>query len=137
MKITEWDEKYSVGVNELDNQHKQLINILSDLYEAMQAYNTDGVLGEILNRLMDYTKYHFSSEETYMTQYDYLDLVSHKKEHEAFIKKVTEFKVLFDAGESSSSIGLSITSFAKEWLFNHISGTDKKYGPYLNSKGIN
>lgn len=136
MKITVWDEKYNVGVCELDAQHKQLLSILSDLYDAMQAHSTNFILGEILNRLIDYTKYHFSSEEKYMTQYDYPDLASHKREHEVFTKKVIEFKESFDSGKNSFFLGLSLTSFAKDWLFSHISGTDKEYGPFLNSKGI-
>lgn len=136
MKITEWNEKYSVGIRELDAQHMQLINILGDLHDAMQSHKTSAVLGEILNKLIGYTQSHFATEEKYMTQYNYPDLAAHKAEHEAFKKDVIVFKEYFDLGENLSSVGLNLTSFVKDWLFNHISGTDKAYGPFLNDKGI-
>lgn len=136
MKITEWDEKYNVGVQELDAQHKQLVSILNDLYEAMLANKTRYILGEILDKLIDYTKYHFSSEEKYMAQYNYPNLASHKIEHESFKKDIVTFKEYFDLGENSSSVGMNLALFVKDWLFKHILGTDKEYGPFLNSKGV-
>ena len=134
MVMIAWDEKYSVGIRELDSQHKQLVSILNDLYEAMQAQKTNEVLGKILNQLVSYTKAHFATEEKYMAQYGYPDLASQKREHEAFTKKVVDFKESFDSGRTSLSV--SLTSFVKDWLFSHIGGSDKKYGPFLNSKGL-
>lgn len=135
MAFIAWDEKYSVGVKELDTQHKQLITILSDLYEAMQAQKANDVIGQIISKLVNYTKTHFTTEERYMTQYNYPDLASQKREHAAFADKVMKFKEEFDSGRTSLSV--SVTSFVKDWLFSHISGSDKKYGPFLNSKGVN
>lgn len=134
MAVINWDEKYSVGVSEMDSQHKQLINIINELYDAMNAQKTSDVLGNILNKLIGYTKSHFSSEEKYMEQYGYPDLASQKREHAAFTDKVLKFKEEFDGGRTTMSV--SITSFLKDWLINHISGSDKKYGPFLNSKGV-
>jgi len=134
MAFIQWEEKYSVGVTELDNQHKQLVKLLSDLYEAMQAQKTNEVLGRILNQLVSYTKTHFATEERYMSQYGYPDLAAQKREHEAFAKKVIDFKESFEAGRTTLSV--SLTSFVKDWLFSHIGGSDKKYGPFLNSKGV-
>lgn len=134
MAFIEWDEKYSVGVRELDSQHKQLIKILCELYEAMQAQKTNDVLGKILNELLSYTKTHFATEEKYMSQHGYPDLAAQKKEHEMFTAKIAEFKDSFDSGRTSISV--SVTSFVKNWLFNHILASDKKYGPFFASKGI-
>lgn len=134
MALITWDEKYSVGVSELDNQHKQLVAILNDLYDAMQAQKANDVIGTIITKLVNYTKTHFTTEERYMTQYAYPDLASQKREHEAFTKKVMDFKESFDSGRTSLSV--SVTSFVKDWLISHISGSDRKYGPFLNSKGV-
>lgn len=134
MSFIAWDEKYSVGVRELDNQHKQLISILGELYDAMQAQKANEILGKLLSQLVTYTKTHFATEEKYMAQYGYPDLASQKREHEAFTKKVLDFKESFDSGRTSLSV--SLASFVKDWLFSHISSSDKKYGPFLNSKGV-
>jgi len=134
MAFIQWEEKYSVGVRELDAQHKQLVQLLGDLYDAMQAQKANEVLGKILNQLVGYTKAHFATEERLMTQAGYPDLAAQKREHEIFTKKVVDFKEAFDGGRTSLSV--SLTTFVKDWLFTHIGGADKKYGPYLNSKGI-
>ena len=134
MAVLNWEEKYSVGVRELDSQHKQLIAILNELYDAMQSQKTNDILGQIISKLINYTKVHFTSEERYMTQYNYPDLASQKREHAAFTEKVLAFQEAFNSGRTSLSV--SVTSFLKDWLVNHISGSDKKYGPFLNSKGV-
>lgn len=134
MALIEWNDKYSVGIRELDSQHKQLINILNDLYDAMKAEKANDAIGSIIFKLVNYTKTHFATEERYMAQYGYPDLAGQKREHAAFTEKVLKFKEDFDSGRTSISV--SVTSFVKEWLVNHISISDKKYGPFLNSKGV-
>lgn len=132
MAFLQWDEKYSVGVMELDNQHKQLIAILSELYDAMQKQTANDLIGQIISKLVNYTKTHFATEERYMERCFYPDLASQKREHAAFTEKVMKFKEDFDAGRTSMSV--SVTSFVKDWLVNHISLSDKKYAPYLAGK---
>ena len=134
MALFVWDTKYSVGVRELDSQHKVLVDLLNELFDAMQAGKTNDILGKIIKKLVDYTKTHFATEERYMQQYSYPDLASQKKEHEAFTAKVLAFQEQFDSGRMALSV--SVTSFLKDWLVQHISGSDKKYGPFFNSKGL-
>ena len=69
-----------------------------------------------------------------MTQFNYPDLASQKREHAAFTDQVMAFKKDFDSGKVALSVQL--TSFLKNWLVQHISGSDKKYGPFFNSKGL-
>lgn len=134
MAFFTWDDKYSVGIRELDNQHKVLIDILNELFDAMQAGKTNDVLEKILRKLVDYTKTHFDNEEKYMQKFAYPDFAAHKAQHVKFVDQVANFKKDFDAGKLALSISLS--SFLKDWLVQHISGTDKKYGPFFNSKGL-
>ena len=129
-----WNDKYSVGVRDLDNQHKQLINLLNELYEAMQNSSAPDKLGKIINQLATYTKVHFTSEEKYMEQYNYPGLAAQKAEHAKFIEKVNNFKSDFESGKLALS--LNVASFVKDWLTSHIEGSDKKYGPFFNSKGV-
>lgn len=133
MSFFNWDEKYSVGIRELDTQHKQLFSILNELYEAMQDGSNKTKLAKIINELASYTKIHFSTEEKYMEKYNYAGLASQKREHENFVAKVEAFKQDFEAGKLALS--LNIASFVKDWLSSHILGSDKNYGPFLTSKG--
>lgn len=125
-----WNDSYSVGVIEMDNQHKQLVTILNELYSAMQSQKSADIVGKVLKNLISYTEKHFSDEEEFMKRHSYPGIGSQTKEHKAFIDKIQSFKKDYDAGRTSMSV--SITSFLKDWLVNHISISDKKYGEYVN-----
>jgi len=134
MVLFAWDAKYSVGVKELDSQHKVLVDMLNDLYDAMQTQKATAVIGGIISKLVSYTKTHFATEERLMERCSYPELASQQREHAKFTEKVMAFKNDFDAGKVTMTV--SVTAFLKDWLSSHILGTDKKYGPYMNSKGI-
>ncbi len=129
-----WSDKYSVGVREFDAQHQQLVKIMNELFDAMSSNKAKDVLGKILGELVTYTKTHFSNEERYMQTYAYPGLADQKREHEAFVKKIQDFHTSFNAGKLALSIEMS--SFLKNWLIQHISGTDRKYQEFFNAKGV-
>jgi hemerythrin len=130
----QWNDTFSVGVAEIDAQHKNLVSYLNDLHFAMTQGKGSAILKSLLERLVGYTQVHFATEEKYMKQWNYPGYVYHKGEHDAFVKKVADFKTKFDAGQTTLSIDILI--FLKEWVFNHILGTDKKYGPFFNKNGL-
>lgn len=107
--------------------------MLKDL-KAMQNATTQNKIGRIINDLTNYTKIHFATEEQYMEKYNYPALSSQKLEHQRFIQKVGEFKQDFESGKIALS--LNVANFVKDWLSSHILGSDKNYGPFLNSKGV-
>jgi len=129
-----WSDVYSVKIGILDAQHKKLIGILNDLNQAMVDGHGKDKLGSILSELVTYTKSHFATEEKLMQSHKYPDYHVHKGEHERLAGTVLEFQRKFLANE----IGLTIEllAFLKDWLTQHILGSDKRYGPFLNSKGV-
>ena len=133
MAFISWDEKYTIGIRELDAQHRQLVVLLGELYDAMQANHAADSLGRTLSQLVAYTRTHFTTEERIMAQYDYPGLEAQKKEHAIFVDKIMKFKTDFDSGRTTISV--SLATFVKDWLFTHILGSDKQYGPFLISKG--
>ena len=130
----QWNESFSVGVAEIDTQHKNLVSYLNDLHFAMSQGKGNDILKSLLGRLVGYTQVHFATEEKFMRQWNYPGYVYHKGEHEAFVKKVAEFKTKFENGQAALSI--EILTFLKDWVTNHIQGTDKKYGPFFNKHGL-
>jgi hemerythrin len=134
MPLMQWNDSFTVGVAEIDAQHKNLVSYLNDLHFAMTQGKGNSILQSLLARLVAYTQVHFETEEKYMKQWNYPGYVYHKGEHEAFVKKVADFKAKFEKGQSALSIDILI--FLKEWVFNHILGTDKKYGPFFNKHGL-
>ena len=134
MAFIEWQDKFSVGVDICDNQHKGLIEILNNLHKNMKQGKAKEIIGNTIDELIQYTEKHFKTEEDLFEQYKYPEKESHNKEHHDFIKKVVEFRSDFESGQILISVNL--LQFLKTWLFNHISVVDKKYGRFFISKNI-
>lgn len=135
MPLMEWSEKLSVGVQQFDSEHKKLVGMVNDLFDAVQAGRGKDILGPILDGLIGYTKTHFANEERYMTQHGFPALAAHKAEHDALTKQVVEVEKKFRAG-ATAVLSLEVMNFLKNWLVKHILGTDKGYTAFLNGKGI-
>ncbi|MCI5157646.1 MAG: bacteriohemerythrin [Candidatus Electrothrix sp. AUS1_2] len=134
MSLIKWNDSFSVNVVKIDQEHKKLVGMVNELTDAMKAGQGKDVLGKILDGLISYTASHFQLEEKYFQQIKYPDAAAHKKEHAAFVQKVTEFKKEFDAGRVTVSV--NILQFLSKWLQSHIKGTDQKYSSFFNENGI-
>ena len=134
MPLLNWNESYSVKIAQIDSQHKKLVDIINDLHNSMKAGKSKEVLGKILNQLIDYTANHFKTEEDLFSKYGYPESTTHKRQHGDFVGQVTKYKSDYENGKSVLSIDIMV--FLKDWLLEHIAGTDKKYSSFLNSKGV-
>lgn len=135
MALVSWDDSLSVGVAELDEQHKQLVSMINDLHEAMVSGKSKEAMSGVLDALTSYTVSHFANEEKYFDQFGYLSAATHKFEHKQFVDKVSEFKANFEQGKAMLSNEIML--FLKDWLVNHIQGSDKKYTQCFNDNGLN
>ncbi len=135
MPLFQWTPELSVNVKEIDNQHKQLVNLINLLHDSMKSGKGKDVMGKVLNDLTDYTVYHFGTEERLFQKYGYIEYPQHKKEHDDLTKQVLDVKSKFEAGQTTVTI--EVMNFLKDWLNNHIKHSDKKYSAFLNSKGVN
>lgn len=134
MSLMNWTDSLSVNIREIDDQHKKLVGMLNELHDAMKAGQGAKVTGSVLTELIKYVGTHFATEEKYFKQYAYPDSAKHKAEHDDLTKKALDLQKQFQDGKPVLTVEL--LNFLKNWLTNHIMGTDKKYGPYLNSKGL-
>lgn len=124
MSLLKWKTEYSVGVQEIDNQHKKLVELINKLFDVMKQGRANAVLGQILNELSSYAFSHFKTKEKYFKLFDYVEAEKHREIHQTFVKEITKFKNAFDAGQITLSI--RIFAFLKDWLHNHILGEDMK-----------
>ncbi len=134
MALIEWSPAYSVKVKKFDDQHKKLVDLINQLHDAMKSGQGNTVIGNVLQSLVTYTGTHFADEIKLMQSHAYPDLAKHQAEHDKFVKQVVEFQNKFKDG--SAMLTMTVLSFLKDWLVKHIQGEDKKYGPFLNGKGI-
>lgn len=130
-----WKAGYSVRVAALDDDHKKLIELLNQFRTAYEYHTSDEFERRALNELIDYTKYHFRREEQLMEEHGYPDLESHKEKHAEMIAEVDRF--VADYEKRGHAALADVAHYLMGWLINHINGTDRQYGPFLNSKGVN
>jgi len=129
-----WDDSLSVGVRAMDDQHKGLIQILNDLHEAMAKGLARQATGPMLEKLANYTREHFSAEESIMKRAGYPSLDTHHAMHVELNLKVEDYLARFRNGDIGLSIDL--VDFLRNWLMTHIQKQDRDYGPWLNRLGV-
>ena len=133
-KMLKWMDNYSVGVKALDDDHKKLIELVNQFRAAYVYHTGEEFEKQALNDLVSYTKYHFEKEEKLMEQAEYPDLDAHKEQHRTMIEQVEGFLNEYEKRGHEALDG--VATFLEGWLINHINGTDKQYGPYMNEKNI-
>jgi hemerythrin len=134
MAFFPWQDRYATGITKIDQQHRQLVDYLNQLYEAMKAGQGQDALANVFLGLVAYTKSHFAAEEGLMKVYQYPDYAAHKAVHDKMAAHVARLQQDFTAGRISSPI--QITHFLKDWLAKHIMETDRQYAPFLKAKGV-
>lgn len=134
MPLMEWDNNLSVGVTEIDDQHKKLVDHLNVLNDAMKERKGKEVMDDILEGLVEYAATHFATEEKYFDKYNYPKKTTHTKEHTSFVINIMEFKKGFDDGKVT--LTMDLMCFLKDWLAKHINGSDKHYTKCFNRNGL-
>lgn len=134
MSLMTWSDKYSVGVQSIDDQHAGLVETLNELHEAMMKGQANVVTGKLLIALVDYTREHFASEEMIMASAKYPGFAQHREKHRDLTRQVEEFVGRYQRGEIR--INLQLLNFLSDWLSTHILKDDHAYGPWLNEHGV-
>jgi len=129
-----WQESYSVNIQKIDEQHKKLVSMIDQLYEAMATGKSDYVLEKLLADLIEYTTTHFADEEELLQKHEYSEYSVHEEKHNDFIQQICDFEKQYREGSITLSLKMSL--FLQDWLTNHILKMDKKYAPFLIGKGI-
>ncbi len=113
-----WSNKFSLGNNEIDSEHKSLINIYNELVDLSGHNDDHEMFSDILSKLTDYSLVHFSGEEKYMEELSYPNLKEHKECHKQFTYKMAMYNAKFTAGNPPDP--KEIIRFIDQWLVNHI-----------------
>ncbi len=139
--MIEWDDKYSVGISIIDEQHKKLINIINNAIvliinkanDIAHSNDTEEIL-EVLNEMIEYAKEHFAAEEAYMIKFHFVEYQLHKEEHFNFSDKTMVYRNKVMGGDTK--IACEILEYLKKWLVEHIQVTDRKYIDCFKENGL-
>jgi len=129
-----WKDSYKVHIQGIDDDHRALLDLVAQLQEAVAHGRGRKIVARALSNLVAYVKVHFRREERLMQHHQYPDYAEHKTEHDAFARTILEFEADYQQGFSEPSE--EILRYLKEWIVNHILGTDKKYESFFREKGV-
>lgn len=135
MAFIDWSEALCVGVLCIDQQHKNLIELLNKIYEAMKAHSSSAYLTTLFVELGEHTKTHFDHEEQLFARANYPYLEGHRNEHNDLLKQYAAFLEKYRA-DPEGTLTMDFMNTLRHWLMDHVLREDKQGGAYLVFKGI-
>jgi hemerythrin len=136
-EFVQWQKKYEIGIDLIDEQHRRLFALTNELYGAclISGELARETFIKAAHAAVDYVKEHFSAEEQILEAINYPKLEAHKKQHEVFIKKVLESSHSFNT--VSTNVAYEFARFLRDWILSHIMVDDKEYAIFISKKKRN
>ncbi|HHW30115.1 MAG TPA: hemerythrin family protein [Clostridiaceae bacterium] len=128
-----WTPDLSVGVKNIDDQHKIWFEKANGLFEAGKEQRAKDYINTMLDFLDEYTKQHFRDEEAFMEEIHYPEIDAQKKAHASFINDLAKLKSEYNKAGGNILVILNANKMVINWLTNHIRNMDKKIGEYVKS----
>jgi len=146
VEIVTWDEKYSTGIELIDTQHKQLLQLTNDLYYACVTGDKmlQSVFKDTMSRMVEYVHFHFGVEQELLLRVKYPGYKDHKIQHDNMIRNILVAAKNYSDGKHF--VPNHFVRTLKDWIFSHIAVSDRHYADYvaeqkkkglLNTKQIN
>jgi hemerythrin len=129
MVLVRWTSSCSVGIEQIDQQHQRLFEIMNGLHRHLAVRKDDVNLQEIARELLTYAESHFGAEKRLMQSAGFPQLAHHLAEHRKFIEQVFALMSRLEEGQRVSAY--EINEFLQKWFLNHIKVQDIKYGRFL------
>lgn len=129
-----WTDLLSIGNENIDADHKRLIEICNELIDLEQRENKLSDYARILSKLTDYALLHFKKEEQYMKSIGYPDIETHKGFHRTFTRQIAIYNK--DLLSNHPPEPLDIVLFIKDWFKNHIQVFDREYEQFRKDEGV-
>jgi len=132
MTLFQWKPDYEIHFPKIDAQHRGLVGLINDLYDAKLSGETDQAIVQTLDRLLEYVDVHFRDEEAEMKIWSYPGLSEHSVQHDELESNVRELRSRIDLGREVATFEL--LNFLSEWFKVHIQESDKQFGLYVEAQ---
>ncbi len=133
MEFVVWHSSYCIGDPKVDRQHQELVKLLNLLHKKIHSGCSNKIIDEVLIQLINYAENHFRDEEELMQRINYPEYEEHRAEHERLVLEVFEFKRRYEQKKVSK---YDLLLFLRDWLVDHIIGTDLKIKNWLLRLGL-
>ncbi|MGR6836892.1 bacteriohemerythrin [Syntrophomonas erecta] len=125
--MIKWKDEYSLGIERIDEQHRQLFAIADKAYQVLKddlCIDKYDQIVAIMDELKSYAVFHFRTEEEYMRSIGYKRYLSHKVSHADFIEQTNDID-LTNVDINQDNYLLKVLDFIVTWIDQHILGQDK------------
>ncbi|TSK08926.1 MAG: bacteriohemerythrin [Geobacter sp.] len=130
----EWTSDLAIGVDEIDNQHKEIFRRFDSLFEACGEGRGKEEVLKLLLFLDDYVKEHFSAEERLQMRSGYPDYPAHKAAHQQFVADVEKLTREFRDEGATLPLVIQTNRTLSSWLIQHIKRVDTVFAGYLREQ---
>ena len=132
MDLVVWKPEYSVGVKEIDIQHRRLVQMIRVLQESIRDNIDSPAVGRTLRELVQYTRTHFRDEEALMEKIGYAELDKHRQAHRTLVQEIVTILEGLKAGQAYTAVDL--IAFLRHWLIDHILAEDTRIATALQRR---
>ncbi|MCA1961600.1 MAG: bacteriohemerythrin [Desulfomonile sp.] len=129
-----WTPRLTTHVDTIDEQHKELYQRLNSVVDAIMQGKGKEEVEQFINFLLEYTRFHFGTEERYMEQFQYPGILTHKTDHERLTREVQTMAEQLRSRGADSMLVVSVTQQMGQWLGDHIGTIDTALGRYLKTR---
>ncbi len=133
MALIEWNEEFRTGIDQVDSDHRHLLDLLNNVYESFTNRLYPSKLGQVFDELVNYACYHFATEGEWMKSVGYPRHIEHTQQHDEFARRVVEMQKSFAAGKTGG-LSLEVLTFMRNWLVNHILESDGQFRAFVKGK---
>ena len=131
MPIMIWDKSLDIGVEAMNEDHREILSAMNEIYDAHTAGRPGTAINRLVSRLGDVCVHHFADEEKYMLSINFPGLVNHKLIHEKLL--TTYAKHAADIKAAGGKANDAFFHFLRHWLSSHIRGIDTKYAEHAHA----
>ncbi len=127
-----WKEIFSIGIDEIDSQHKTLLKCLNECLQKTELTGDEADIHDLLTQLKTYVVIHFQTEEKLMKSVNYPEFEWHRKQHRLLTEQAEQLEKEVHSGKKH--VIASLTALLRDWYIQHILEHDKRIGAYVLSR---
>ncbi len=134
MAFINWSEEFITGIKSIDDQHRNLVDLVNKFEEASRRGKGSRIMSEILKNLVGYTQEHFAHEEKIMKECEFPGLEQHRARHRQLLQKIEQFQFEFDT--EGHRITVAVRELLIYWVRSHIVQDDMAYVRHLEQSRV-
>ncbi len=125
MILIEWKKEFETGVEDVDHEHQELVELLNTLHAKLEDDADQETVADFLGEVFARISAHFALEETVMRKHAYDEYAAHKADHEALLDDIRDIMDAHAAGEYSDYAG-ALSEAVRDWFVNHFKTKDAR-----------